>query len=359
MKVSARELKKALEKAKAEISEEEKKRHRIKRLAGLVFLGLAVLGTPVLPKIPGLIARANAPAQSSKAAAPTKAKKAAERALGELPGVEELPEIAETEKEGEETEAKKAAKKTVVEKEAAPQPVVEIKERAPREVPFTSLRVPFDTASRWTSKVGSAGTLTWQTNQGVINFGVEKNGRFTAAPGDTWFVYGWFGSIQQIKDINMVYPQWGLRHGAIDFAGVEGLNIVAAADGQVVYVGEFEGTSVIIKHNQGYFTTYSHLRDTTVAVGQKVKSGDLIGHLGNTGGTPNPHLHFELTRREGDVLWAVNPRKFLNVDWSQVVIPNCSANQFYEGDRFNPDAQGDFMWNMQEMNKYGVLNIFK
>jgi murein DD-endopeptidase MepM/ murein hydrolase activator NlpD len=358
MKISGYELKEALKKAKTEISEEEKKKRRIKRLAGLVFLGLTVLGTPFIPQIPGLVARANAPAQSTKTT--TKTKKLGERLAGELPGVEELAKVAEAEKEAEKkAEAAKPKKKTTTKKEAAAQPVVEVKKAAPQETPFTSIRVPFNVDSRWTSKTGGAGTLTWQTNQGTINFGVEPNGRFTTAPGDTWFVYGWFGSLQQIKDINMVYPQWGLKHGAIDFAGVEGLDIVAAADGKVVYVGEFEGTSVIIKHSQGYFTTYSHLRDTTVSVGQQVRSGDLIGHLGNTGNTPNPHLHFEVTRREGDTLWAVNPRKFLAVDWSHVVIPNCTANQFYEGDRFNPDAQGDFVWNMSEMAKYGVLDIFK
>jgi len=361
MKISSKELKEALKKAKTEISEEEKKKRRIERLAGLVFLGLTVLGAPFIPKIPGLIAKANAPAATSKGGAKVAGKKAAEAVPGALPGVAEKKEAEEIKEVEKAAPAKVEEKKAEAPKEEAPpQPVAEAKEAAPQETPFTSVRAPFNVESNWTSKNGSAGSQTWTTNKGPIQFGIETNARFTTAPGDTWFVYGEFGSLQQIKDINMNYPQWGLRHGAIDFAGVEGLDIVAAADGQVVYVGEFEGTSVIIKHTQGYFTTYSHLRDVTVSVGQRVNSGDLIGHLGNTGNTPNPHLHFEITRREGDRLWAVNPHKFLAVDWSKVVKPaEATANQFYEGDRFNPDGQGDFTWNQDLVNSYGLLNIFK
>ena len=338
MEISSEELKKALGQAKEEVSDKEKKKRRVKKIAGLVMLGLSALGSaPLISQATGLVARANAPAQTSKATASSKSK-SGQQVPGQLPSTGE----------------KAAGESGVTQKEKAPAPVAEVKAAAPQEQPFTSVRAPFNVASNWTSYQGSAGSISWNTNKGTINFGVEASGRFATQQGDTWFVYGEFGDIEQIKSQNVNYQQWDQKHGGIDFAGVEGLDIVAAADGEVVYSGEFEGNSVIVKHSNGYYTTYSHLRDSTVKVGQKLSAGQTLGHLGNSGGTPNPHLHFEINHKEGDKLIAVNPHKFM--DLSQAVKPDCAANRFSSVDATNASAQPDFAWNQGIVNSYNLFN---
>ena len=105
----------------------------------------------------------------------------------------------------------------------------------------------------------------------------------------------------------------GKTHNGIDFATPEGTDVMASADGRVIWVGysgslgkwneEKEmwdekpsgfGNSVFILHNDGYITGYAHLKDYNVDYGQFVKQGEVIGHSGNTGGSTGPHLHFEL-----------------------------------------------------------------
>jgi len=54
------------------------------------------------------------------------------------------------------------------------------------------------------------------------------------------------------------------------------------------------GNEIVIKHSNGEFTDYCHLKHKGVLVkpGQKVKAGDIIGYSGNTGWSIKPHLHF-------------------------------------------------------------------
>ena len=94
---------------------------------------------------------------------------------------------------------------------------------------------------------------------------------------------------------------------AVDFnrAGDEGDRVVASASGTVVTVRNLGNTSygryVVINHGGGYTTYYAHLQDWTVSVGQSVSRGSTIGHVGSTGGSTGPHLHYE-QRSGGTVL---------------------------------------------------------
>ena len=107
--------------------------------------------------------------------------------------------------------------------------------------------------------------------------------------------------------------RWGKTHNGIDFATPVGTDVMASADGRVIWVGysgglgkwneEKEmwdekpsgfGNSVFILHDEGYITCYAHLKDYNVDYGQRVSQGEIIGHSGNTGGSTGPHLHFEL-----------------------------------------------------------------
>ena len=89
-------------------------------------------------------------------------------------------------------------------------------------------------------------------------------------------------------------------HGAIDIAAAIGTSIVSPADGTVISTG-FDstyggGNYIRIKHTNGFTTGYAHLSAILVQVNQKVKQGDQIGLVGNSGGhTTGPHLHFTVT----------------------------------------------------------------
>ena len=72
---------------------------------------------------------------------------------------------------------------------------------------------------------------------------------------------------------------------------------------------QFGGNGVVVKIRPGVFGHYYHLQpgSVRVEVGQRVRTGQKLGLLGNTGNTTGPHLHYE-TRVDGD---AVNPQRWL------------------------------------------------
>jgi murein DD-endopeptidase MepM/ murein hydrolase activator NlpD len=90
------------------------------------------------------------------------------------------------------------------------------------------------------------------------------------------------------------------KHGAIDIVTRRGTPISAAADGVVsVAAGGGKafsgyGKVVIIKHDNGTHTLYSHCDTILVKMGQRVKRGEFIGTVGRTGRATTDHLHFEV-----------------------------------------------------------------
>ncbi|HZH73601.1 MAG TPA: M23 family metallopeptidase [Mariniphaga sp.] len=124
------------------------------------------------------------------------------------------------------------------------------------------------------------------------------------------------------KDLKRTASGWGYRihpiykvrkmHYGMDFTAPVGTPIYATGDGKVVETGGSSrtrvgyGLMVKIDHGFGYETLYAHLNSFKVKVGQQVKRGDIIGYVGNSGGSTAPHLHYEVHRNGS----AVNPQHY-------------------------------------------------
>ncbi|MGS0765959.1 peptidoglycan DD-metalloendopeptidase family protein [Syntrophomonas curvata] len=87
-------------------------------------------------------------------------------------------------------------------------------------------------------------------------------------------------------------------HDGIDIANDSGTPVVAAADGTVTFAGwkGAYGRLVEIDHSYGYVTKYGHNSALLVDVGDKVKKGEEIARVGNTGRSTGPHLHFMVVK---------------------------------------------------------------
>ena len=101
-------------------------------------------------------------------------------------------------------------------------------------------------------------------------------------------------------------------HTGIDIGADEGTDIYAALDGtvtQVVYDDYGYGNYFIITHTDGVKTMYAHCSSIDVKEGDVVKKGDVTAHVGSTGLSTGPHLHFEV--RVNDI--RLNPRWFIEL----------------------------------------------
>lgn len=107
---------------------------------------------------------------------------------------------------------------------------------------------------------------------------------------------------------NVVTCPYGMRkhpitgkyklHTGVDLRCSTGTKVYAANAGTVTTSGYSSawGNYIIINHGGGYTTLYAHLSRRSVAKGDKVKQGDVIGQSGNTGYSTAPHLHFEINK---------------------------------------------------------------
>lgn len=121
-------------------------------------------------------------------------------------------------------------------------------------------------------------------------------------------------------------------HKGIDFGAVRE-NVLAVSDGSVVgkgwdsYNGKCHsgGNYLLIKQDNGMYTTYFHLEKTLVNTGDRVKKGQKVGVSGNSGAWNcqklGYHLHFE-TRKGRNQSTHVNPVDYINTDWSKIVTLN-------------------------------------
>jgi murein DD-endopeptidase MepM/ murein hydrolase activator NlpD len=114
-----------------------------------------------------------------------------------------------------------------------------------------------------------------------------------------------------IREFTRGDPAHGVEaHVGIDIGGQEGSRVVAAAEGDVDFVGEDEvfGKYVEIRHGDDWVTVYGHCASINVGPGHHVRVGEQVAKMGRTGRTETAQLHFQVWQR-GE---AVDPRKLLS-----------------------------------------------
>ncbi len=85
-------------------------------------------------------------------------------------------------------------------------------------------------------------------------------------------------------------------HKGIDFAGREGSPVIAVAAGIVTRSGPLRGYGELVEidHGDAFVTRYGHNKENLVKVGDLVKKDQIIAHMGSTGRSTGPHVHFEV-----------------------------------------------------------------
>ena len=134
----------------------------------------------------------------------------------------------------------------------------------------------------------------------IIELAKNKAGMLAALP-----------AIQPVSNKNLsrmasgygyrIHPIYKTRklHTGMDFSSKSGTPIYATGDGKISKLRRSRrgyGNHVIIDHGYGYKTLYAHMQKYIVQKGQKVKRGEVIGYVGNTGTSVAPHLHYEVIK---------------------------------------------------------------
>ena len=114
-----------------------------------------------------------------------------------------------------------------------------------------------------------------------------------------------------------IHPIYKTRkmHYGMDFSAKTGTEIYATGDGVVSKIKRSKrgyGNYVKINHGFGYETLYAHMSKYIVKRGQKVKRGEVIGYVGNSGISTAPHLHYEVRKDNKKI----NPMNFYYNDLS-------------------------------------------
>ncbi|MBP7766052.1 MAG: M23 family metallopeptidase [Deltaproteobacteria bacterium] len=158
----------------------------------------------------------------------------------------------------------------------------------------------------------SIGRLNDDANEQERSFGellkfLQEQKSLLAATPSIWPVRGWVTSEFGTRD--NPFGSGTEFHKGIDIATRMGKEIQAPADGLVVEVAyrSDDGNIVKIDHGHGVVTSYAHLSRAAVKQGVRIKRGDVLGFVGDTGRSTGAHVHYAVY--VNDV--PVNPRKYL------------------------------------------------
>ena len=135
---------------------------------------------------------------------------------------------------------------------------------------------------------------------------------------------------------NQITNGYSNSHKAVDVVKYKNKTayVIAHTEGIVVWLQKGQinnknatgnasyGNCVKLKHPNGYYTLYAHLKTVDVKLNENVKQGQIIGYMGETGRAFNAHLHFEV-RDINDR--RINPTKYLNEN-----LPHCNYYQAYD-----------------------------
>ncbi len=122
-------------------------------------------------------------------------------------------------------------------------------------------------------------------------------------------------------------------HKGMDFTAPVGTPIYASGNGKIVRANRSAtyGNVVYIDHGYGYKTIYAHMSKIKTKKGRKVKRGDLIGYIGNTGMSVSAHLHYEVHKNNR----ALNPMNFYYGDLSPAEFLKMQKSSEEEGQSYD------------------------
>jgi len=156
------------------------------------------------------------------------------------------------------------------------------------------------------SRVKAEADIQERSFQELMEYLEDQKSLLASTP-SIWPVRGWTTSGFGYR----TSPFTGRRemHRGVDVATRTGTPIIAPADGVVVFAGREGGFGnlVVLDHGYGIATRYGHCSKLNVKIGQKVKRGDVVGFVGNTGRSTGPHLHYEVAVNGV----AVNPMRYI------------------------------------------------
>ncbi|RPI01656.1 MAG: hypothetical protein EHM71_16150 [Zetaproteobacteria bacterium] len=170
-----------------------------------------------------------------------------------------------------------------------------------------------ETVSRnalWDALKQRTGPLTDGVNQDLSALGEEISSRERSLRELKTFIEGRASVLAATPTIlpvkGLITAGYGYRkspftgqrelHEGLDIAAPYGSPIVATADGVVTFAGPLSayGNVVFVDHGHGFSTFYAHCSSYRVREGQRVRRGDVIAHVGTTGRTTGPHVHYEV-----------------------------------------------------------------
>jgi len=144
-------------------------------------------------------------------------------------------------------------------------------------------------------------------------------------PFEPKFITGCFGTLSDFRRARGLQP-----HSGVDWARPEGTPIPALANGTIVLqqfskvLGNVSVLRVMGVDKKLYYIGYAHLKAEGLAVGQRVKEGDTIGFVGNTGSASSgPHLHLTVSREVKGVFGPVTSKQ----DPIEFIKANKKANK--------------------------------
>jgi len=155
-------------------------------------------------------------------------------------------------------------------------------------------------------QVDEAAVVQRQGFLSLLDYLQDQRSMLSSTP-SIWPTEGWVSS----KFGKRQSPFTGLRefHKGIDIAAADGQAVFATGNGDVTFAGRNGGMGkmIVVDHGHGMVTRYGHLKTLLKKRGDKLKRGDVIGHIGSSGRTTGPHLHYEVVV---DGL-AVKPRTYI------------------------------------------------